>query len=121
MTPQQKRSIPTRHGTKPQAKSRAKRTAQEKSQGRSESRVFKKDEILAMYRKEKGFNLLLDMFLIFAFSISYGVYLIYTEGVIGMIFMIFAVIFCILIALVHYVDMYEEYENVVKDLEILFK
>jgi hypothetical protein len=125
MTPHQTRGKPTRQGTKTQLKSKAKPKTRPKTQqkpaAKSESKVFKKEEILAMYKKEKGFNLLLDMFLIFAFSISYGIYLTYTEGLIGVMFIVFALIACIIITLVHYVDMHEEYENVVKDLEILFK
>lgn len=80
-----------------------------------------KKEILYKVISRNYWNLYLDIFLLFALSIAYGVVLFYTDLYLGIIYIVFAIIFCILISMTYYFELEREMNVVLKDLEGLLK
>jgi len=80
-----------------------------------------KKAILNKVINRNYWNLYLDIFLLFALSISYGVVLFFSEQYFGIIFIVYAIIFCILISMTYYYELEREMNVVMKDLEGLLK
>ncbi len=82
----------------------------------------KKNKILTKFQKDKFATLYLDVFLIYVFSLTYGIYLcLMTSLVLGLVFLIFSIIFCSMISYIYYTETRNDIESVIKDLEILFR
>jgi len=69
----------------------------------------------------KHWTLYLDIFLIFAISMSYGFVLYSQENLLGQAFIIFAIICCTITSINHYRDMKEDIEVALKDLDFILR
>lgn len=85
--------------------------------------IENKKKIVNTFISKKFWDLYVDIYLLYAFSISYGVFLINTNNNnnVGQIFVVFALVLCTMISFRYYMNMKKETETALKDLEVLFK
>ena len=86
-----------------------------------DSMLAQKKLLLNKFVKDRHWNLMVDIFLLFAITVGYGIALYFTEPYISIIFIVFALICCIIISTNYYNDEKEEITKVINDLEILLK
>ena len=84
-----------------------------------QSKIEEGKKLIKEYISKKYWSLFLDLFLLFAISIAYGIVLFLTESYVGQIFLIFAIICCIMISINQYRDMKRDIDVALSDLEII--
>ena len=81
----------------------------------------KKKELINKFIKTKYWDLYLDIFLLFGFSISYSIVLYFTNYLTGQIFVVFAIICCVLISIDYHETIKNEINKVLRDIDIMLK
>jgi hypothetical protein len=83
--------------------------------------IEKSRQLLKKFINRKYGTLYLDIFLLFALSIAFGIILSFDEIILGLIFIIFAVICCGITSYFYYSDVKRDIDLTLKDLEIILK